>query len=566
MTEAELELLEQLTKFIQEPGPDTPAAPTRNTGAWFPDQNTTQKLFFDDPTENILVDGPKGTGKSLGCLDKLVRHCYEIENALAYVIVTTYNTGDMGVWYDLEQFVLPRWRDGNRYPEWVLLSDGRQIPHPQANELKDSGIGLEFTPTKLDPKTKASKIYIRNRFGTWSLVVLLSIPYGVLVESRMKGPAPSMVLVEELTNCDSRKYYTFPSMQLGRRRGMRGAPQQFIASCNPTGPSHWAYKLFFEECVAKPEDPGKDWPDGIRRNPRFARYFVPFKENAHRLPPGYLDRIEDACRNDPVLRARLLDGLWVDMPTGDAIYKGHFTPAVHVRGDLREGEGLVPIKEFTITIGYDPGPVNFCVTFLQFIPTKEKLRCNIIDEINCVGRYMAFQRVVPVIMRRMVYWCENPKEGGTYNFNFEHIGDEAAFNQAREDGSFDNKRIEELSIKWIQEHPKEALKYGLKPIRMKPCPKGNDSVPARTRCMIELLDQESLLVSATCPKTIEMFNLLEMEPVKEGKWDPQAHLRPKRSIYVHPHDSVSYPIFFHTAAGYRTVTTAKLPPKVYEAR
>ena len=558
----EEELAAALTEFIEEPAPPVPDTPSHDAGTWHPDLNPTQRVIFDDPTENILFDSEKGTGKSIIGCHKLVRHCYEVENALAYIIVTTYNTGDMGIWYDLEQLVLPAWRDGNRYPEFYITADGRHLPHPQAGELKDTGIGLEFTPTKLDPKTKASKIYIRNRFGTWSLVVLLSVPYGVLVESRMKGPAPSYIYLEELTNCDSRKYYSFPSAQLGRRRGLRGAPQQFTASCNPAGPSHWVYKLFFEECAVAADQPGRDWPDGIRRNPRFARYHVPLSENHHRLPPGYVNRLMDSFKDDPVQIARLVEGLWVDMPTGDAIFKGHFSPVAHVRGDIKTHQGIQPQKGFTITIGYDPGPVNFSVSFEQIIPTKQGIIWTIFDEINCVGRYMPYDLVVPMIMRRMAYWCSNPAGGGNHPFFFEHIGPADAFNQVRGDGSFDARRIEELSLQWVQK-----TSSPLRPIKMRECPQGNETVPARVRCVIELLDTESLLVSATCPKHIEMFNLLESEPVKEGKWDPVAHLRPKRSPYLHPFDSCSYPIFFYNGVGGRSaVKTGTVIPQVYEAR
>lgn len=84
---------------------------------------------------------------------------------------------------------------------------------------------------------------MRNRYGGWSKLLLMSIMYSSQVEGRVKGPAPSGVYIDEITNCDGLEYYTYPAAQLGRRRNIAG-PQQFCASCNPKGPSHWVYKLF----------------------------------------------------------------------------------------------------------------------------------------------------------------------------------------------------------------------------------------------------------------------------------------------------------------------------------
>ena len=84
---------------------------------------------------------------------------------------------------------------------------------------------------------------MRNRYGGWSKLLLMSIMYSSQVEGRVKGPAPSGVYIDEITNCDGLEYYTYPAAQLGRRRNIAG-PQQFCASYNPKGPSHWVYKLF----------------------------------------------------------------------------------------------------------------------------------------------------------------------------------------------------------------------------------------------------------------------------------------------------------------------------------
>ena len=101
----------------------------------------------------------------------------------------------------------------------------------------DNGIGLQYTESKLDPKTKASKIWIGNRYGGWSMAILISIPHAKSIEARVKGPAPSFVYIEELTNCESVKYYSYLRAQLVRRRGMGTPPRPTASSPLPGGTS-----------------------------------------------------------------------------------------------------------------------------------------------------------------------------------------------------------------------------------------------------------------------------------------------------------------------------------------
>lgn len=537
------------------------------------------------------------SGKSVCACHKLVRHCYEAGDprrlepvtALALIIVRTYGAGDFGVWYDLEQLVLPAWRDGNRQPAWLYTGPpegDRRNPdnwkeNPHAFELMDGGIGLEYTATKHDVKTKASKIFIRNRFGSWSLVVMLSIPYAIQIIDRVKGPSPSFVYVEELTDTENQQYHSYPSAQLDRRRGTGITPHQYVASCNPAGPSHWVYKLWFEQNQCDDEE---------KRNPEFAYHHLPFIDNIPFVGPKYLTRLSSAFKHDPIEVARLIDGVWQDRPAGQPIFAGDWATAVHVKPAPgtqahRNGLGLTPTFGFTILVGHDPGPVNYSVTFLQLITIAgQKLVAKVFDELNFVGKYMPYARVVNAVMRRMLFWAEylnklRPPQlitsatqlpNSVTAIPFEHIADAAAFNQLTNEGRFENVIIEDLSRNWHEQQA--ALKTPninlITPIRMFPAPKGDDSVPARTQMVKHLLQTEALAVSARCTKLIEMFSLLESEDPRERKYDPNHAFRPKSGIYKHAFDSLTYPLFKYLSHGFTNVLrTQQLPaPRVYEMR
>lgn len=497
--------------------------PTPKAKAWFRDHNKTQKIIWDDSAPFTLVYGEKGSGKTIIGSDCLVRHCFENDNALAVIVSPSIRTGNEGVLFDLTDLVLPSWRDGNRHP--IFLPDGKQ--NPKAGELMDVGIGLRYTPPKLDPQTKDRHFWIQNMDGGWSKVIIISIPFEEAVEPRIKALSPSFVLVDELTQCPGPKYFTFIAAQLGRRRGIKG-PQKWMATCNPEGPSHWVYKTFFEDCIDK--------KTGLR-DPKYTVHHVPINENLHRLPPLYRSNLESLFK-DSVDRARLLDGEWKDRPPGSAMFRDYYIPGFHVRGDKLEVTGLLPQPGFMISVGYDPGPVNFSVHFMQLIAKSGVMAWQVFDELNYVGKQTPYWKVVEDTCKTMDDW----RTQMNHEFGFEHISDEAAFNQLRSDGSYDNREIERLAAVYRLKHPGPTIK-------LRACPKGKDSVPARVRMTMSMLQQEQLFVSALCPKTDEMLTHLSVGKPDPDKYDPLSGFRPTRSPYIHPFDSMTYPIFYHSTRG-----------------
>ena len=470
-------LSEEEIEAIASASMDTKPEPVSD---WYPDLNPTQEKIFNDPSKYVLGYGEKGSGKTIGFAHKLTRHAYEENNALVLILAPSIRTGAEGIWHDLDTLVLPQWEEG---------------------------IGLEYTSSKLDPNTKDRHRWIRNRFGGWSKLLLVSIPYAGAVETRIKGPAPSHCYVDELTQCDGVEYFRYPAAQLGRRRGIEG-PQQYCASCNPEGPSHWVYKQFFEDCINE---------DG-KRNKDFKVYHVPMKENSRRLPPGYVESLESILRSDPVEWRRLIEGEWVDRPSGEALFKEYFAPSMHIKGDELTGKGLMPKAGHPIIIGYDLGQVYSAVTFLQMIPTERGNLWIAFDEVDYLGERHLYKRLCQQIMQKMDYWNQKIDT----EFYYEHITDSSAINQWHPggEGSYDSWDFE---------------RYSDGRIRMVGCPKGQGSVEARVRLLSGKLFQDEFYASALCTNTVEMLMNLESD-----KKDPT---KPKRSKYIHKFDSITYPMF-----------------------
>ena len=454
-------------------------APEVTETPWHPDLNQTQQKIFDDSSRFVLGYGEKGSGKTIGFGHKVIRHAYENNNALVMILSPSIRTGAEGIWHDLETLVIPAWTEG---------------------------IGLESSSAKLDPNTKDRHRWIGNRHGGWSKLLLISIPYAAAVETRIKGPAPSMIYVDELTQCDGKEYFTYPAAQLGRRRGIDG-PQQYCASCNPQGPSHWVYRTFFEDCYD--EDGGKDED--------FSVYHVPVTENVKRLPDGYVENLYRILKTDPVEKRRLIDGEWVDRPTGESLFKEYFVPEHHIKGEESKGTGLTPMPGFPITIGYDLGQVYSSISFMQMIPTQDKTMWIIFDEMDYLGERHLYKRLAQEVCRRMDYW--NRKVD--HEFRYEHISDSSAINQWHPggEGSYDSWDFE---------------RYSNGRIKMIGCPKGSGSVEARIRILQTKLFNDEVYVSGVCRLTIDMLTHLES--------DKRNPTKPRRSKYIHKFDAVSYPM------------------------
>ena len=462
---------------------------------WIPSLGVTQRKIFDDPSNYILAYGERGSGKTfvLGG-HKLVRHLYENFNALAVVIVGVRSQATMGgVWHKLQTEILPEWVDG---------------------------IDLEHTSERQDTQ-KNLFMDVTNRFGGTSRVVLISIPYGAFIRDRIKGFEPSYVFIDELTNLDPNDYFNAVVQQLGRRQGIHG-PQQYTAACNPEGPSHWVYKRFFEA----PYDEDGAWNDD------YGTYHVKIEENLVNLPEGYYARIEEAVKNDPIEEARMVRGEWIDRPAGEAIFGPYFNDALHSKGDAKTG--LLPSPKYPVVLGWDPGSVNNAVIFMQVLPGLERSVWLVFDELVTINKKLPYTTLIPLVMRKMAYW--NRKMN--HKFSFVHVSDNSAFNQYRaKQGSYDVRDIQEISAS-------KADTFNLEAIRMKAAPKFNGSVEARVRLTIAKLQNEEFLMSVQCSNIRKMFRNLVSE--KQGKtYDPNLAFKPRRSVYVHAFDAMSYPFLYY---------------------
>lgn len=540
-------LLAGLGKKLVDP-PKPPPPPKKKKQAdyddgWTPMLSPKQQEAFDSPARFVLCDGEKGSGKTIGLLHKMVRHCWENNNALGLILVRIKSMATKGgAWDKLVHHILPRWKEGNREPTCIEGPDGKMIRNPKANSLIDEGLGIEYSDVLFDSQHN-EYIWVENQHGGWSMIVLISAPHANQLRDRMRGYEPSIALVDELTSCDSIEYLRAVAIQIGRREGIDG-PQQYMAACNPEGPSHWVHKVWMEESF----DPITGLWD-----PDYHRIHVPIADNRKNLPPGYLENLEKLYRNDPIEAARMLRGEWVDRQSGDALFKDIFVESMHVMPVRPSLERILPNPAYPIIVALDPGAANNAFIFMQWLPVENAMKWVVFDEMVYVQRRIRYDILIPAVMRRIKFWndfmfsphAESASGTAQKRFRVVWCSDNSAFNQYRAaQGSYDVADFEKIAN--VAKSPGEKPlheKLGLARMKVVAAPKFSGSVQARTRLVMDLLGATNLIISAGCPRVIEMFNKLESEPQKANTpHDPDLAMTPKRSAHLHPFDALCNPI------------------------
>lgn len=465
---------------------------------WEPALSPEQKVVFYANERFQLVHGERFSGKTYCVGHKLVKHAWMHHNARVLIVTGVRRQATSGgVWSKIIDDILP---------EWEKNLDGFEYNPPRQTQEKDT------------------ICEIKNRFGGTSLLHLISIPHGGRLADRIRGIEASMIFVDELVGIGGEEYLTDLAQQLGRLTHIPIEEQQYVAATNPDGPSHWVYKKWW----------GYTDEEGVYRPPmkNSAQHHLSIGGNpSPRAQEYYRDVVIPLVSHDRVEYERLVEGKWVDRPSGAAIFRENFVPELHVIGDA--ADFLHPSTKYPIEIGYDIGDVNHGVAFLQQRFTAEKTVWTVFDEIVLTDRRVSIEQLVPKILAKMQYWCEEED----FRFTFQHISDKSAFNRFRSStGSYDHKQVEDISAKLLRQYPMLSQS-----IRMKECPKPSGSVAGRVKIVQSLLSNNALLVSGKCPRYIDALKNLASE-----KDDP---FEPHRSPHLHIHDAVSYVLFYNGLGG-----------------
>lgn len=431
----------------------------------------------------IFINGPKFTGKTVGCENAVADHAWNTNGARIAVIAKTVGAGDdCGVWTDLCEKVIPHWISGGFGMDWWYSGRGKRY----------------FGPRQ---KSGSKKLYceLRSKFGTKSHIQLESLQDERDVEGLFFNRYFTMIYWCEVQQYLDEK--TFKTLNASLRMTPQVPEEQHVLLCdgNPSdlGEQSWQWKKWFQfrTDTEVPED-----QKAIQKNLRLILVYLednPFLSEARKA------EIRADYASNPDLYARYVEGRWVKA-SSDALFAGVFQPSVHVIGDEKSHDPdiLMPSEQcIELITSWDLGSANPAIVMAEKImfeaptednPEKEDEMFQFIDELVFVRQNISVSEITEMVVEKMEYW---EKE----------LGRKILWRHWSDTSSFDHKQ----SIAQRSEHEEVYLASG-RLIELRAVEKGHGSVARAIRLWRKLLFQDRLRFSAAkCPKLIEMNQSLK---------------------------------------------------------
>ena len=212
----------------------------------------------------ILLSGSYGSAKSILCAHIAVSHCLMYPHSC--VMLTRLAMPD------LKETIFKE----------VL-----------AHISEDLVEGVDYTKNT----TSASVTFLKNNSKIMSRS-FKDNQYGKFRSLRL-----SMIIYEEMTECDNQAPYDAMKARLNRVVEMNGKENCLIVATNPDSPGHWAYKYFHL---------------GDEENRPLTRhvYYSVTSDNPF-LPASYTDQLLQDL--DPLMARRMIGGEWIEI-SGEVVY------------------------------------------------------------------------------------------------------------------------------------------------------------------------------------------------------------------------------------------------------
>jgi phage terminase large subunit len=486
--------------------------PLNPQGIWVPNLIPKQMDVFNDNHRFLLVSGPRKSGKTLGVLNKVVRHLWEVPGASVGIFAKTIKSAtDFGVWQDLIRFVIP---------EWV-----------------DADIGFSYSTTdtagrpgpKVNNQTRTLYFAIHNYWwdqlgdrGGISECKLYSLDYAEEVEAKVKGMRFSMVYFSELGNFESRVVFTATIPQLRMMPPIVREQHQWMADANPTeqGEQSWIYDLFYRErTLENHPDPAYQKEIGL---------IEIFTQDNPYLTQRDIDEIKSICHHDTALYQRYVNGLWVAGGNLERHFSSVFKSNIHVLGDCNNTDEekwdvILPSEQCVQLItGWDLGEVNHAAVILEKVldSNGNMAYFAVLDELVYIADEVGTEEFTVEMVARM----ERMEKTIGHPVEWKHYSDEQAIKQWKSSiGGVDAALVRRASRDRI-------ILEGVK--------KEPDSVRKRVHIMKRMLLEDKLFISANCFKVINMITELR----RHKKDYVQRTSNPQK----HPFDALTYALSMET--------------------
>lgn len=460
----------------------------------------------------ILVDGPRYSGKSEGCLNAIPDHAWNVKDAAVNVLVPSIPAGSSsGVWNELVERVIPDWIAGNFGMDWAPV----ESDSPRSRK--------KYRPHQ-DGATKKLSCYVTNKFGTKSRIELNSLQDERDVEAHFHNRYFSMIYWPELSIY--KKEATFNTILLSLR-GVNFAQEDLVllADSNPCpmlGKEHFVYKKWYEYRISDDIEPQhRDFQKSLHH------VFISLDDNPY-LSAQQKQDIRSTFAGDPDAYACYAEGKWIRAGDSQCLFINQFKRSLHViESTDNPDDPDIALPEdgcSELICGWDIGEANHAWTLLEkcyatkeYENQQEQSIFKFIDELEFVGDDLSVAAFTEAVMRKRLKWHEYFGKP----INWIDWSDRSALDQR-----------EAISDRFPAD---EVYATSGGSIKLMGVENIVGTLGPSIRLWRKLLFQQRLLFSAArCPKLIEMNTAIRRGAVP----DTVA----KQSPYKHIFDAGRYPI------------------------
>lgn len=484
-----------------------------------------QLEVFNARNRILLVSGSRLSGKTIACINRIVRHLWETPMAsVGFYAKSIKLAKDSGPWQQLVEQVVPDWINAGIGMEYTTR-DGTGQPGP-----------------KQDAQTRTTFFRVRNYHGGESECRLFSIDHDQEVAQKVRSKVFSMMYFSELSMFKDPRILstTLPSLRMPHLLPPTNDPDapdnwhMWLGDTNPDeeeGNRSWFYKMFWIDRL----NPNHPWlKPSVQRSMRVIEMFL--TDNPH-VRQQQVDELIGTCGGDPALYDSYVLG-----KHGDAgkltrrWFSAHFSRQVHVVGGTEEEGDQIDVQPSTTVLqtGWDlGGSTNHGAGILEkwerLVDTVQdgqiiqvpKTAWSVLDELVFLNEQVSLDEFAVKFLEKMI---AIEKRSGK-RFEWEHWSDDTAVNVWRaSSASYDYLEIQSAILRESK---------GMWDVVLRPVLKPDGSVMARCRLLQRKLRDGLLFVSSRCTHVIEMLE--EARKDENGDFFSDKH--------KHTFDWLTYPMY-----------------------
>lgn len=305
-------------------------APSYAPEDWYKPGRSIQQ-FHDSGARIRALIGARGSGKTWGVAMEVVRHGWHTPGGKVYILRKTEKSQDNST---LDTFRNLFMRMGDLYKQvgdvslFKVYNNGSAFRIPSADAVERWNQFLATGPGKMEIMT-----WLKGDGDRYcSHVHFAGVPDASKRATRFRGMECSMLVFVEADELDEADWVLAQAcVRWKDAYGKDIKTGGSILDSNPPGKSHW---------IAKMEKAAETVKDN-----RIQFWHIPTEQNAHNLPPGYVDDLKFTYRNNPAGYSKMVLGEYADSYDGTPVYFA-FSAEKHVFDNLPWPAGAYLIRSF----------------------------------------------------------------------------------------------------------------------------------------------------------------------------------------------------------------------------